>query len=73
MPKLKDTIDSALGMVEPKAKNPPTAKTPTKDHIAQVLGRHKDLPTELVEKFYKCSNKTQVKQLLREHLQRLPA
>lgn len=70
MPKLKDAIDGALGLAEPKKekKEAPPAKSPVREHIAVVLGRHKALPTELVEKFYKCSNKTQVKKLLAQYL-----
>lgn len=71
MPKLKDAIDGALGLAEPKKKEA-QAQKPEKnrvhEHIAGVLGRHKSLPTDLVEKFYKCSNKTQVKKLLAQHL-----
>ena len=69
MPKLKDVMDSALGLAEPKKAEPKKPqKSPVHDHIAAVLTRHKGLPTELVEKFYKCPNKTQVKKLLAQHL-----
>lgn len=71
MPKLKDTLESALGQAEPKKKAAapqPEKTSPAKEHIAKILGNHKGLPTELVEKFYKCPNKMQVKKLLKEHL-----
>ena len=73
MPKLKDADGfKAIGpkkQEKPKEEKPKAPeKSVVKDQIARILGRHKVLPTELVEKFYACQNKCQVKRVLRDWL-----
>jgi hypothetical protein len=62
MPKLKKSIEQAM-TAKPEKKDGPVAK-----QIQMVLSRHSSLPVALVESFYQCKTKGEVKRLLRKHL-----
>jgi hypothetical protein len=73
MPKLRSSIESALGTKpakkeEPKAEAKPKVKDLVRAHVDTIISRHKSLPATLVDSFYQCSNKSQVKRLLRDWL-----